>query len=209
MGLHNSHGEFLAFLDADDVWLPHKLEHQVELMRQNPEAGLVYGPSQYWYDWDVDRVLKEENCIPGLAPGGKLYLPPTLLINSHPFGSYDAPCPSSFLLRHGAFRLVGGFVESFNPDTYQLYEDTAFLTKIYLNVPVFVGESCLDRYRCARHPCGIASREPTAKNWRGVSTLVGCGNICSSKASSIRRFGARFAGLAGRTGFLSRPLLHD
>lgn len=38
-GLRESHGEFVAFLDADDWWLPAKLERQVALMRSRPEVG--------------------------------------------------------------------------------------------------------------------------------------------------------------------------
>jgi glycosyltransferase involved in cell wall biosynthesis len=148
LGAENSRGEYLAFLDSDDVWLQHKLEHQVSLMEGFPEAGLVYGPSEYWYTWESNENGQEENSIPELAPGGMLYLPATLLLNSHPFGALGAPCPSSFLLRRSAFDRVGGFVESFNPTTYQLYEDTAFLTKLYLHEPVFVSDLCSDRYRC-------------------------------------------------------------
>jgi hypothetical protein len=74
-----------------------------------------------------------------------------LLVGSHPFKGYGAPCPSSFLLRRAAFEHVCGFVEEFNPDTYQLYEDTAFLTKVYLDWPVFVTDRCTDRYRCHTH----------------------------------------------------------
>ena len=42
-GIRNSSGEYIAFLDHDDLWLPYKLEHQVEYMRENPEIGLVHG----------------------------------------------------------------------------------------------------------------------------------------------------------------------
>ena len=41
-GVERSTGDFLAFLDADDVWLPSKLERQVECLREHPEAGLVH-----------------------------------------------------------------------------------------------------------------------------------------------------------------------
>src|SRR5690349_6589968 len=41
-GISRSSGEFIAFLDADDVWLPEKLAMQVDYFRAHPECGLVY-----------------------------------------------------------------------------------------------------------------------------------------------------------------------
>ncbi len=41
-GIEKSKGEYIAFLDDDDLWLPEKLEKQVELMDSNKELGLVY-----------------------------------------------------------------------------------------------------------------------------------------------------------------------
>lgn len=147
LGARSSRGAFLTFLDSDDVWLPSKLDHQLAIMADHPEAGLVYGPSEYWYDWDSDRKLEGTDQVQPVAPGG-FYLPPELLIRSHPFRGYGAPCPGSFLLRRSAFEKVGGFAEEFNPETFQLYEDAAFLAKVYLAVPVFVTDLCTDRYRC-------------------------------------------------------------
>jgi len=42
-GIANSCGEYLAFLDCDDVWLPHKLEVQVPVLENDAGAGLVFG----------------------------------------------------------------------------------------------------------------------------------------------------------------------
>ena len=41
--------DWIAFLDADDVWMPHKLRRQVECMKQNPRAGLIHSA---FLDWD-------------------------------------------------------------------------------------------------------------------------------------------------------------
>ncbi|MFH0702468.1 MAG: glycosyltransferase [bacterium] len=42
-GINLAKGEFIAFLDADDIWLPHKLAIQLREIKENPEIGLVYG----------------------------------------------------------------------------------------------------------------------------------------------------------------------
>jgi glycosyltransferase involved in cell wall biosynthesis len=41
-GITQSHGEFIAFLDSDDAFLPEKLEIQVNVMRAFPSLALSY-----------------------------------------------------------------------------------------------------------------------------------------------------------------------
>lgn len=41
LGVRAASGTHIAFLDADDVWAPRKIERQVELFVSNPELGLV------------------------------------------------------------------------------------------------------------------------------------------------------------------------
>jgi glycosyltransferase involved in cell wall biosynthesis len=40
-GIRNSKGDYIAFLDSDDYWLPEKLNRQIELFHTNPEYGMV------------------------------------------------------------------------------------------------------------------------------------------------------------------------
>lgn len=42
LGIRMSNGKYVAFVDADDVWLPKKLELQVGLFEKQPDLGLVY-----------------------------------------------------------------------------------------------------------------------------------------------------------------------
>ena len=42
IGIKNMKGEFVAFLDDDDVWLPGKLELQMDVFTENPEAGFCF-----------------------------------------------------------------------------------------------------------------------------------------------------------------------
>jgi glycosyltransferase involved in cell wall biosynthesis len=42
VGIRFARAPLLAFLDADDVWLPHKLERQTALFRADPGLGVVY-----------------------------------------------------------------------------------------------------------------------------------------------------------------------
>lgn len=41
-GIARSTGQFIAFLDADDAWLPGKLSRQMPLFAGHPEVGVVY-----------------------------------------------------------------------------------------------------------------------------------------------------------------------
>ncbi|GAB4189637.1 MAG: glycosyltransferase [Coleofasciculaceae cyanobacterium] len=46
-GLALAKGEFISFLDADDLWTPDKLETQLKALQNNSQAAVAYS----WSDW--------------------------------------------------------------------------------------------------------------------------------------------------------------
>lgn len=150
LGIRHAEGKYIGFLDADDVWLSCKLEQQVAILETYPEAAMVYGQSQYWYSWtgnprDIDRDYIPEL---GIRPN-TLVNPPNLLTLCYPLGKTITPPPTDILLRSEAIKRIGGFEEGFR-DIYQMYEDQAFFSKLFLNASVFVANKCWDKYRL--HP---------------------------------------------------------
>ena len=55
-GIREARGEFLAFLDADDLWLPEKLEQQIPVLLSNPKVGLVHSNFDY-LDEETGRMF--------------------------------------------------------------------------------------------------------------------------------------------------------
>ena len=106
---------------------------------------MVYGASQYWYSWTgiPSDATRDYICDIGVCPD-TLFQPCTLL--NLLLKGLHSPGPSDFMVRREALHRVGGFEESFKGQD-QLYEDQAFLAKVYLQEPVFVSNECWDRYR--------------------------------------------------------------
>jgi glycosyltransferase involved in cell wall biosynthesis len=54
IGIKASDADYIAFLDADDIWEPSKLEAQLRQLRRKPEAGVCYAGSQLIDDAGVE-----------------------------------------------------------------------------------------------------------------------------------------------------------
>ncbi len=144
VGVAKSSGIYLAFLDADDKWFCDKLKNQVELFLKFPAAQMICEASQFWYSWN-DPAAKDAIKQVGISPD-KLYLPKSLTKHLYPLGEGAPPCPSGIIIRRSAFERSGGFEPAFS-GMYTLYEDQAFLAKIYLNEAIFISGIANNLYR--------------------------------------------------------------
>jgi glycosyltransferase involved in cell wall biosynthesis len=162
LGIASAGAEYIAFLDADDVWLPHKLEQQVEIFSSYSEAAVLYGNTQWWHSWTGDAKDIQRDLVPKLVVrSNTLVKPPTLLTLSFPLGKGASPSLSNLMLRREVVDRVGGFEERFRGG----YEDQAFLAKVYLKESVFVASEseCWDRYRQRSDSC-VAVLERTGQH---------------------------------------------
>jgi glycosyltransferase involved in cell wall biosynthesis len=120
LGIQQARGEFIGFLDADDLWLPEKLESQVVVLRKNPDIGMVYSDSE-WFgeEWDrqcaASRKLRENDRRKAeYFCRGDIYK--TLL--AHNFIPTMA-----VLVRHSVLKKTGPFLEQINGRRFSYGED--------------------------------------------------------------------------------------
>jgi len=143
-GVSLAKGSLLAFLDADDIWLPMKLQRQVSLMDQHPDIAMICEASSYRHSW-YGKYYKDVTINVGKQQH-KVFYPPALLEELYPLSNGSAPCPSGIMIRTDVAVKHGGFEAHFT-GKYQFYEDQAFLHKIYLNERVYVSSLCNNKYR--------------------------------------------------------------
>jgi len=155
LGIRHAKGEYIAFLDADDIWLPQKLEKQVAIISTQPEAAVVCGPTQWWYSWTGNSLDLHLDSMREVAPQYDTLFKPPALLRLLLRDEARTPATCGVLIQREIFEVTGGFEETFRG----MYEDQAFFAKVYLKVPVFVMSGCWDRYR--QHPvncCSVAEQ---------------------------------------------------
>jgi GT2 family glycosyltransferase/SAM-dependent methyltransferase len=163
LGLTEASAEVVAFLDGDDVWLPRKLEQQVELMRRFPQVGLVYGRAENWYSWTGQPGDREKDMVRDLGVALDAVLGPRELLERMLPRRAAAPWPSGLAVRREIALAVGGFETDFPG----MYEDQVFVAKVNLAAPVYAADRLWHRYRQhATSMYAVARGSGTLPRWR-------------------------------------------
>ena len=146
VALKRARGEYIAFLDSDDLWKPGKIRRQVEFMEAHPGLMLLHGNSE---NIDLeDRPLGVRHG--GLLPDGDDKF---LRLLEHCFISI-----STVMVRRAVLDSVGLLDED---PFYRAKEDYEWFLRIACRHPIAALPDVLACYRKA--PTGISAEEG---NWR-------------------------------------------
>ncbi len=92
IGINKAKGEFIAFLDDDDLWLPEKIEKQIKVLGENNDIALVIC-------YSLDKRFGHE----------RINKPPLIISHEIVLKGFNLSSSSSYLVRKSAIDKVGGF----------------------------------------------------------------------------------------------------
>jgi glycosyltransferase involved in cell wall biosynthesis len=149
LGLAHAAGEFVAFLDADDIWLPDKLAEQVAIAKAHPAVALVYGRTLIWHSWDPATASTGTDFFYDLGITADSVVEPPALAALLIENRAQSPTTCNAMMRIDALRSVGGFEDRFEG----MFEDQAAFLRLMLRFPAYVSSRCWARYRQRPDSC--------------------------------------------------------
>ena len=204
-GLAMARGRYLALHAADDVWLPHKLARQVEVLESRPEVGLVYTNTTVV---DARGEFQHFHFRGGRVAPAVGWVLPTLVQRNF------VPAPS-VLLRREVLDVVGRHDESLEVcEDWDLWLRVAKEVQFgYIDEPLVRirrhgGNTHLRQAPSLRDPFRVLDRFPkVVVPWEALGRGVkgwAYANVCTEAAGVLYDAGAHAAALAqlGRAALL-------
>ena len=130
-GIRHAKGDYIAFCDDDDLWMPEKLEKQVQALMDNPECGLCY-TNMLRFDEEKEWFVDHEQ--------GSATLESLLYVNVVPI--------SSVLVKSTLIKTLGGFCES---KAVGISEDYEFLLRYVTATKFYHLDEHLIKYWCGNN----------------------------------------------------------
>src|SRR6202023_3733794 len=114
-GVRASHGEYIAFLDADDIWMPGKLEQTLAALERDSNAAMIYTNASI-------MAANGEMLGTTYTPATEKRAPAMDYLLS---GRWNI-LPSTAVMKRATFDAIGGFREEFATGHPQ-WEDSYFM----------------------------------------------------------------------------------
>jgi glycosyltransferase involved in cell wall biosynthesis len=133
VGLAEATGDYVAFLDDDDLWLPHRLDRQVAALEAAPDLEVAYGQNAVMRGDRLTGVFPRAG-----APSGWL----------QELAMKEAICPiMTVLVPRAAIEKIGGF-----DDDLSVWEDHDFLARLAFFFPFRYVEGVVAIYLASMEP---------------------------------------------------------
>jgi glycosyltransferase involved in cell wall biosynthesis len=158
-GIKSAAGEWIAFVDADDIWLPGKLKAQWTALGDHPESRLTYTAWQVWHSTEPEPTpeyladLENAGGDPTRWRGASGWIYPELLLSC-------AVWTSTVLADKSLFEEVGLFDEQL-----RIGEDYDLWLRISQVTPIIRVPKPLALYRA--HPASV-TRSALPKNYQAL-----------------------------------------
>lgn len=169
--IRHSTADFLALLDADDVWLPQRLELSLEKFKDRPDVGLVYG-----FNARIDPAGKVIDTFAKRNRHAEGWVAPYIYMRT-----LDLNCPT-VTFRRSSVEEVGLFDE-----TMRATEDRDLWVRIALRYKVALVPEVIAHYRVSPNAMTTDTDRMLTAQLRFVEKHFGspgCGRIARRVALS-------------------------